>query len=433
MSNESGEGRVYACIDLKSFYASVECVERGLDPFTTNLVVADPDRQEATICLAITPAMKALGIPNRCRVYEIPKGIKYIMAKPRMRLYMQRSAEIYSIYLRYISPDDIHVYSIDECFIDLTPYKRLYSKTPRELVDMLMSAIYTETGIHAAAGIGTNLFLAKVALDITAKRSPDFVGYLDEELFKSTVAHHRPITDIWNVGHGIARRLSHMGVYDMAGVARLPEKALYREFGVNAEYLIDHANGREPCTIAEIKAYTPRSTSHTNSQVLFEPYSFENAEIILKEMVETSTLELISEHLATDRISLSIGYNHTGKYGSPSFEAPPRTGGSMRLPECTNSLLRLTEYYLSIYRRTTDRNTPIRHVAIGMGELVDESQVTIDMFTDAKALDREHALLTAMVDVKDRFGRNAIVKGISFEEKATTRARNLMIGGHNSD
>lgn len=426
------ENRVYACIDLKSFYASVECVERGLDPFTTNLVVADPDRQEATICLAITPAMKSLGIPNRCRVFEIPKGVEYIMAKPRMRLYMEKSAEIYSIYLRHISPDDIHVYSIDECFIDLTPYTRLYSKTPRQIVDTLMREVYTETGIRSSAGIGTNLFLAKVALDIEAKKSPDFVAYLDEEMFKKRISHHRPITDIWNIGQGIARRLAKFGVYDLAGVAAMPEAVLYREFGVNAEYLIDHANGREPCTIAEIKSYTPRATSHTNSQVLFEPYSYQDAEIILKEMIEISTLELIATHRATDSISLSIGYNYTGKYGTPSFCSPPPTGGSMRLPECTNSLLKLTDYYLSIYSRTTDRETPIRRVAIGMGDLVDESQVTVDMFTDTASLQREHSLLSAMVDIKDRFGKNAIVKGISFNDKATTRARNLMIGGHNS-
>ena len=423
--------RVYACIDLKSFYASVECVERGLDPFKTNLVVADPDRESGTICLAITPAMKALGVKNRCRVFEIPKGIDYIMAKPRMRLYMEKSAQIYAVYLRYISPDDIHVYSIDECFIDLTPYIKLYKKDARGLVKMLTRAVYFDTGITAAAGIGTNLFLAKVALDITAKHSPDLVGYLDEEEYKRTVAHHRPITDIWNVGQGIAARLERFGVYDMAGVARMSKERLYREFGVNAEYLIDHAHGREPCTIAEIKAYTPRTTSLTNSQVLFEPYSFADARIILIEMVERSTLELIERGLATDRISLSIGYNYSGRIGTPDFYRPRPTGGSMKLGGVTNSLKRLTESFLSVFERTTDRSTPIRNVAIGLGELVPDSYVTVDMFTDVKTLDKENSLLHAIVDIKDKFGKNAIVKGISFEEKATTRARNLMVGGHN--
>ncbi len=423
--------RIYACIDLKSFYASVECVERGLDPFKTNLVVADPERESGTICLAITPAMKALGIKNRCRVFEIPRGVEYIMAKPRMRLYMEKSAEIYAIYLRYVSPDDIHVYSIDECFIDLTPYLKLYKKDARELVTLLVGEVLRDTGISAAAGIGTNLFLAKVALDVTAKHSPDLIGYLDEESYKATVAHHRPITDIWNVGQGIASRLERFGVYDMAGVARLPEGTLYREFGANAEYLIDHAHGREPCTIAEIKAYTPRTTSLTNSQVLFQPYTFEEAKIILREMVEVSTLELIERRLATDRISLNIGYNYTGRFDTPTYFRPKSTGGSMKLGGVTNSLKRLTDSFLSIYDRTTDRSVPIKNVAIGLGDLVDDSYVTVDMFTDIESLEREHSLLSAIVDIKGRFGKNAIVKGISFEDKATTRARNLMVGGHN--
>ncbi|MBQ8372619.1 MAG: DNA repair protein [Clostridia bacterium] len=424
------EGRVYACIDLKSFYASVECVERGLDPFKTNLVVADPDRQGATICLAITPAMKALGVKNRCRVFEIPKGIEYIMAKPRMRLYMKKSADIYGIYLRYISPDDIHVYSIDECFIDLTPYLKLYSKTPRELAMMLTDAVFFDTGICATAGIGTNLFLAKVALDVVAKHSPDHIGYLDEEIYSRTVAHHRPITDIWNVGRGIAARLARYGVYDMAGVARMPSELLYREFGVNARYLIDHANGQEPCTIAEIKAYRPKTHSLTNSQVLFEPYSFDDGRIILREMVEVSTLELISKRLATDSISLSIGYGYVGKYGTPEC-VMPRTGSSMRLPECTNSLKKLLSFFEGIYDRTTHRAGNLRNVAITLGGLVDEGTVTPDLFTDTESLEKEHSLLNAVVNIKERFGKNAILKGVSFEKKATTRARNLMVGGHN--
>ncbi len=430
MSARKDEGRVYACIDLKSFYASVECVERGLDPFKTNLVVADPDRQEATICLAITPAMKAQGVKNRCRVFEIPKEIKYIMAKPRMRLYMKKSAQIYGIYLRYISPDDIHVYSIDECFIDLTPYLKLYSKTPIELARMLTDAVFFDTGICATAGIGTNLFLAKVALDITAKHSADNMGYLDEELFLSTVAHHRPITDIWNIGKGIAARLARYGVYDMAGVARMPTDVLYREFGVNAEYLIDHANGKEPCTIADIKAYRPRTHSLTNSQVLFEPYSFDDGRMILREMVEVSTLELISKRLATDSISLSVGYRYVGKFGTPGC-VTPRTGASMRLPECTNSLKKLMSFFDGIYDRTSRREGDIKNIAITLGGLVDEGYITPDLFTDAESLKKEHSLLSAVVNIKERFGKNAILKGISFEDKATTRARNLMVGGHN--
>ncbi len=423
--------KVYACIDLKSFYASVECVERGLDPMTARLAVADPEREEATICLAITPAMKRLGIKNRCRVFEIPLGIDYIMAKPRMRLYMERSAEIYAIYLGFISPDDIHVYSIDECFIDLTPYLKLYKTGARELVRMLMSEVKAKTGIPSSAGIGTNLFLSKVALDIMAKKSPDGIAEVDIDVFKREIATHRPITDIWNIGSGTAKALSTMGVYDLEGVARIPEDLLYKKFGVNAEYLIDHANGRESCTIADIKAYRPRATSISHSQVLFEPYSVEDAKMILGEMVEVSVLEMIGKGLATDRISLSVGYNHSGRYGTPSFFSPKPVGVSSKLIGHTNSLKLLRESFYSVYDRTVCRDLKVRNIAIGLGNLIDERYVEADMFTDRQALMREHALLSAVVDIKDRFGKNAIVKGSSFEPKSTARARNLMVGGHN--
>lgn len=431
MMKDAEDGRYYACIDLKSFYASVECVERGLDPFTTNLVVADPDRTEATICLAITPAMKALGVKNRCRVFEIPKNIDYIMAKPRMKLYMQRSSQIYGIYLRHISPDDIHVYSIDECFIDLTPYMKLYSIGPRALARRLMDEVFHDTGICATAGIGTNLFLAKVALDIVAKHSADHMGYLDREAFLRTVTHHRPITDVWNIGRGTAARLARYGVYDLAGVAQLPRELLFREFGVNAEYLIDHAHGMEPCTIADIKAYRSQEHSITNSQVLFEPYSIEDGRIILREMVEASALKLVKKRLATDSISLSIGYKR--KVASRgNMDEIPRTGGSMRLPECTNSFSRLLSCFMSIYDRTTLRDEGIGNIGISMGGLVAEGCIAPDLFTDTEQLLRERSLMSAIVDIKERFGKNAILKGVSFEAKATARARNLMVGGHSS-
>ena len=425
--------KVYACIDLKSFYASVECVERGLDPMRARLVVADPTREEATICLAVTPALKRLGIPNRCRVFEIPKGIDYIMAQPRMRLYMERSAEIYAIYLGFISPDDIHVYSIDECFIDITPYIKLYKMGARELVAMLMSEVMAKTGIPSSAGIGTNLFLSKVALDILAKKSKDGIAELDEKGFGEKIASHRPITDIWNIGCGTARELERMGVYDLAGVCRIPEKLLYKKFGVNAEYLIDHAHGREDCTIADIKAYVPRATSISHSQVLFEPYSFRDARRILAEMVEVSVLEMVEKRLATDRISLSVGYNHTGRYGTPSFFAPKPTGASHRLGGHINSLKRILADFNTIYDKTTARDVPIRNIAISLGNLIDEMHIDIDMFTDTRLLEREHSLLCAIVDIKEKYGKNAIVKGSAFEEKSTARARNLMVGGHNGE
>ena len=289
------EESAYLCIDLKSFFASVECSARGLNSLTTNLVVADPARGRGAICLAVSPSLKALGVKNRCRVYEIPKGIDYITAKPRMRLYMEYSAKIYSIYLRYISAEDIHVYSIDECFLDVSQYLNLYRKNAKEMAQMLMDAVYRETGICATAGIGTNLFLAKVALDITAKHAPDHMGYLDEEEFRRTIWHHRPITDVWNVGRGIARRLERYGIYDLYGVAHFSEEKLYREFGVNAEFLIDHAHGVEPCTIADIHAYRSKSNSLSNGQILFEDYSAEDALTVMREMVDMLVLELVEK------------------------------------------------------------------------------------------------------------------------------------------
>lgn len=415
--------RIYICIDLKSFFASVECVARGLDPFTANLVVADPARQTGTICLAVSPAMKALGVRNRCRVFEIPSHIKYIMAKPRMRLYMETSAKIYSIYLRYICPDDIHVYSIDECFIDATDYCRLYRTDARGVARLLMDAVMRESGIAATAGIGTNLFLAKVALDITAKHAPDRMGFLDEESFRRTIWHHRPITDIWNVGQGIAKRLARMGIYDLYGVAHTDPQALYNVFGVNAELLIDHANGRESCTVADIRAYQPKSHSITSGQVLFHDYDFESARIIVREMTEALALDLIRREQVTGTISLSVGYSH---------DLHRHTGGSMRLSGYTNSCKRLCETMDAYFQKTTQRHTPIKRINIGLCDLVSDLYATVDLFTDHTAEAREQALLKTVIGIKDRFGKNAILKGVNFEESATMRERNNMIGGHNA-
>ena len=253
--------RIYLCIDLKTFYASVECVERGLDPFQTNLVVADPSRGKGAICLAISPKLKQQGVRNRCRIFEIPDTIEYITALPRMKLYMQYAADIYGIYLKYISKDDIHVYSIDEAFLDVTEYLKLYEMDAKRLARKLTDDVFDTTGITATVGIGTNLYLAKIALDITAKHTPDHMGYLDEETYKRTLWHHRPLTDFWQVGRGISKRLEKYGFVDMYDVAHAPEKVLYNEFGVNAEYLIDHAHGIEPTTIADIKKYIPKTNS----------------------------------------------------------------------------------------------------------------------------------------------------------------------------
>lgn len=303
-----GRERTYICIDLKTFYASVECAARGLDPFTQNLVVADTSRGRTTICLAISPAMKKLGIRNRCRLFEIPQNIDYIAAPPRMRHYMEISARIYGIYLEYVSPLDVHVYSIDECFIDATSYLSLYGLTAREFADELRGAVLARTGITATAGIGPNLFLAKVALDITAKHEDDGIGELDEERFRQDIWRHRPITDIWGIGPGTAERLAKYRVYDLMGVAALDSRILYREFGVNAEYLIDHAHGIEPCTIAEIQAYRPQATSMVNGQVLSRNYSYDEALTVLREMVDASVLELVERSVVASSISLYVGY-----------------------------------------------------------------------------------------------------------------------------
>ncbi|MCQ2383031.1 MAG: DNA repair protein, partial [Clostridia bacterium] len=276
--------KTYICIDLKSFYASVECADRGLDPFTTNLVVADPSRTEKTICLAITPAMKKLGVKNRCRVFEIPHHIEYIMATPRMKHYMEVSAQIYQIYLRYICPEDIHVYSVDECFIDITPYTYLYEMTAYDLADKLRQAVFDETHIAASVGIGTNMFLCKIALDILAKKSPDNIAYLDEELFRQKLWNHKPLTDFWNIGPGITRRLKKMGVNTLRQVCEVDQNLLYAEFGVNAQYLIDHAHGYEPCTIADIASYETENLSLSTSQILPCNYNYDDALIVMKEM-----------------------------------------------------------------------------------------------------------------------------------------------------
>ncbi len=437
----SEDGRTYLCIDLKTFYASVECADRGLDPFVTNLVVADPTRGDTTICLAITPAMKALGIRNRCRIFEIPPGVSYIKAMPRMRHYMEVSARIYGIYLRYVSPDDIHPYSIDECFIDATPYLRLYNTDARTFAQRLMSEVRREESICATAGIGPNLFLAKVALDITAKHVPDNIGVLDEESFRQQIWPHRPITDIWGIGPGIAARLAKYHVYDLMGVAALNEDILYREFGVNAEYLIDHAFGREPTTIAEIQAYRPAASSYVNGQVLPSNYTYDEARVVLKEMVDASVLELVERGQVTNHISLSVGYAAGAVTGGDVFVGEhgkrrlgPRgsghAGGSRKLPGFTNSYRKLMAAFDELWDERIDRNTPIRRVSVGLGNLMPEEFAAVDLFTDVEAEGREHNLQQAVLAVKDKFGKNALLRGMSLTKKATARERNELVGGH---
>ena len=436
-------GHAYLCIDLKCFYASVECVDRGYDPFERRLVVADPTRGPKTICLAVSPAMKAAGVRNRCRVFEIPDGVSYEMAPPRMRRYMEVSANIYGLYLRYFSPEDIHVYSVDEVFIDVGPYLALYGKGPRELAVELIELVRRETGICATAGIGTNLFLAKVALDVTAKHAPDNIGELDEERFKCLIWPHRPITDIWGIGPGIARRLAAMGAHDLGGVALLPEKALYDEFGINAELLIDHAWGVEPCTMAEIHAYRPKATSTCNGQVLAHDYDFDEARVILREMVDASVLDLVEKGVVCGHISLSVGHaverswddaptrTFTGEHGTRRIGRDvPRSSASRKLGELTNSRSRLSRYFLSLYDEVVDPNRPIRRLSIGMGGLLPEELSSITLFTDPQAEGAEHRLAEATIAVKRRFGKNALVRGISYRRGATGLERNVQVGGH---
>lgn len=417
------EDKVYCCIDLKSFFASVECVDRSLDPFRANLIVADVERSSGTVCLAVSPAMKNLGVKNRCRVFEIPKNIEYIIAKPRMKLYMEKSAEIYSIYLKYISPDDIHVYSIDECFIDLTDYEKLYNKTPKELAKMLIDEVYKKTGIRATVGLGTNLFLTKVALDVSAKHADDFMAFLDQETFKKTLWHHRPITDIWNIGSGIAKRLERFGIFDLKGITTANEDMLYREFGVNAELLIDHANGIEPCTIEDIHAYKSKSNSISNGQILFADYSFDDAYTVLKEMVDGITLELVEKGLMTNNISLIISY------ADKSLKA---TGGSKNILGYTDSFKKIMAEFTEFYRKTTRKDQPIRRIGVGLNNVVQEMYTSYDLFSDFKQIEKEKELQKTVLKIKGRFGKNSILKGVSFEEKATARERNKMIGGHKS-
>lgn len=477
---------LYLCIDLKCFYASVECVDRGWDPFEKRMVVADLARSNKTICLAISPAMKALGVRNRCRIFEIPPGIEYEAVPPRMHRYMEMSAQIYSIYLRYISPEDIHVYSIDECFIDATPYLALYGKTVRELAVMLMDAVARETGICATAGIGTNLFLAKVALDITAKHADDHIGFLDEEDFRQEIWTHRPITDIWNIGPGIARRLEKYGVHDLFGVAFMSPDTLYCEFGINAEFLIDHAWGREPCTIAQIKQYEPQGRSICNGQVLFSDYTYDEALVVLKEMVDASVLDMVDQRVVCDSIGIMVGYakeravgvsgsagvsgtgaastragssngwpsgvgvadeadaasgasnpsdvqTFTGEHGTrPASwrQAYGYASGTRRLSERTNSYRKLMPYFEELFAEKVDRNRPIHRMSITLAGLVDEEFATVTLFDDEAADERELQLQRAVLAVKDKFGKNALVKGINMHEKSTARERNELIGGH---
>lgn len=416
--------RTYVCIDLKSFYASVECMERGLNPMTTNLVVADPERSEKTICLAVSPAMKVLGIPGRCRVFQIPKNIEYIMAPPRMQLYIEYSAEIYAVYLKYISKEDIHVYSIDEVFMDVTDYLPMYQMSAKELSMKIMQDVFDTTGITATAGIGTNLYLAKIALDITAKHVDDHIGILDEESYRRTLWNHIPLTDFWRIGAGISNRLGHMGIFTMKQIAEADEDMLYKVFGIDAELLIDHAWGRETTTMADIKAYKSKTNSISSGQVLECGHNFEECKLIVKEMADLLCLELVDKGLVTDSITLHIGYsNQTNKKAAH---------GTTTMTVTTSSAKQIINYTVKLYERIVDRFEPIHRVTLTFNNVVDEIYKQYDLFTNPTELEKENKIQKAMLDIKDKFGKNAILKGMNLQEGATTMKRNRQIGGHKS-
>ena len=416
--------KIYLCIDLKSFYASVECVERGWDPLTARLVVADPERSEKTICLAVSPALKQMGVPNRCRVFQIPKEIPYKMAPPRMQLYIDYAAEIYGVYLKYIAKEDIQVYSIDEAFLDVTDYLHLYQMTAVELGRKIMQDILDTTKIPAACGVGTNLYLAKVALDILAKHETDRIAYLDEARYREKLWKHKPLIDFWRVGRGTVERLSNMGICTMEEIAHARESLLYKAFGIDAELLIDHAWGREPVTIADIKAYRPKNTSFSSGQVLPRDYEYEEGVLVVKEMADLLCLDLVDQGLVTSHISLVIGYSN-----QKCFE-PAK--GSTTLRSATSSNRRLLSYVEQLYRRIVRPGAYIRRITLTYTGVMTEDYQQFDLFSNPEETEKDVKAQRAVISIKQRYGRNAILKGMNLEESATTIERNGQIGGHKS-
>ena len=416
--------KVYLVIDLKTFYASVECVERGLDPYCTNLVVADPSRGKGGICLAITPAMKMLGIKNRCRLYEIPDNVKYMIAIPRMNKYIEYSANIYAIYLKYVSKDDIHPYSIDECFLDVTAYLKAYNMKSIDLAKTIINDVFDTYGITATCGIGNNMYLAKIALDIMSKHSITNIGWLNEERYKKELWHHRPLTDFWQIGKGIETRLNKMRLYDMYDIAHCNEKRLYKEFGINAELLIDHSKGLETCTIKDIKNYKPKSSSIGTSQILFKDYEYEKAKLVLKEMVELLSQRLIKENKVCSGIKLYIGY---------SKDIIKATGGSRRLHYFTNSYKKLVYEFIKLYEEKTNKEVAIRRIGISFDYLQEDENQQIDLFEKIENKDKEKRLEKTIIEIKSKMGKNAILKGMNLQEEGTTIERNKLIGSHNAN
>lgn len=451
----------YIAIDLKSFYASVECVERNLNPLTTNLVVADESRSDKTICLAVTPSLKAYGLSGRSRLFEVRqkakevkaltgKDLDYIIATPRMALYIKYSAKIYGIYLKYFAPEDVHVYSIDEVFIDVTQYLKYYKKDSYTLTRDVIHDILSQTGITATAGIGSNLFLCKVAMDIVAKHiKADEDGVriakLDEIGFRQSLWNHQPLTDFWRIGPGISRRLEKNGMFTLGDIAQRSltekgEKELYKIFGIDAEILIDHAWGYEPVTLKHIKSYKSKTTSLSSGQVLSEPYSFEKGKIIIKEMTHLLVLDLIEKKFMTSSISMTIGYevldkkniNYEGTivkdYCGRLIPAPAH--GTVNLGDATQSLDRIVSGVVYLYSAIVDPNLMIRKVNICANNLLEKSNYQPSLFSEISNEKKEDSIQNAILSIQQRFGKNAILKSISLEDGATTMERNNQIGGH---
>ncbi len=468
------ESRTYIAIDLKSFYASVECVERGLDPLVAKLVVADESRTEKTICLAVSPALKAYGIPGRARLFEVYQKLRlhpstrqdkdFIIAPPRMAKYIEVSCTIYDIYLKYIAPEDIHVYSIDEVFMDVTSYLQAYRQTAHELAITMIRDVLKQTGITATAGIGTNMYLAKVAMDIVAKKMPADkdgvrIAELDEMSYRQQLWDHHPLTDFWRVGHGIAERLSRYGIDTMGKIARCSiekEELLYKLFGVNAELLIDHAWGWEPCTIDLVKAYRPETNSMSSGQVLTEPYTFQKARNVVMEMADAISLELVEKRLVTNQLVLTVSYDRESLtrpeiaskyhgeivmdyYGRP---VPKHAHGTANLASHSSSSRKIIAAVMSLYDRIVNRDLLIRRLNIATNHVIREADeqktsdksLQLDLFADYgdEGFDgqKERKVQEALINIKKRFGKNAILKGTSYAEGATAKERNKQIGGH---
>ena len=493
------ENKVYFAIDLKSFYASVECVERNLDPLTTNLVVADISRTDKTICLAVSPSLKKYGIPGRARLFEVRQALKKInydrkkkikgkpfkgksyfekelednpyleldmvIATPQMKHYMKKSAEIYNIYLEYFSSEDIHVYSIDEVFIDVSPYLDMYKLSPTNLAKKVISTIYKKTGITATGGIGTNLYLAKVAMDIGAKHTnPDKDGvriaYLDEQKYRELLWDHKPLKDFWRVGTGYVNRLAKYNLYTMGDIARMSienEDLFYEEFGINAELLIDHAWGYESCEMKDIKNYVPENNSLSSGQVLDEPYDYEKGELIVKEMADLLALDMTKKKLVTDQIALSVGYdvidleNFQGELKKDYIgrDMPKMAHGSLNLNKYTNSSRLLREAFVSLYRRIMNKNLHMRRVYIVATHVLDEELVSLEskefeqlsLFTDYEEIERhreienqieqkDHDIQLTLLEIQNKFGKNAAIRGMNKLDGAKTVSRNEQVGGH---